>query len=205
MRALAIEWIRFLEGHESLLGAILFVAGLCYLFVGWRFVQTSLISIYGLTGAALGSRIGEADLERTLYAVFCGAGLAALGWVLRQYAGPMLAAALAAATVAALMGPSSVPSPTYYIVLGVVFIAIVAVGMTSRRETTIILTSFVGAIVLVSGLVAMVAESRTLVAHYRGMSSNGFFFPFLLMVATTCGILLQLGAAKRSDSGDIAT
>jgi hypothetical protein len=35
------------------------------------------------------------------------------------------------------------------------------------------------------------------------MTSNVLFFPFLLLVPTACGILLQMAAARRSDTGDV--
>jgi hypothetical protein len=34
------------------------------------------------------------------------------------------------------------------------------------------------------------------------MTSNALFFPFLLLVPTACGILIQMAAARRTDAGD---
>ena len=203
MRLVVTHWIRYLETNEGVLGIILVVCGLCFLLAGWRFGRISLVLIYGLIGAALGCELGSGSFERILYTLLCGGGGAALGFLLRRYSAPLLAGALSSFTAWTILGQTMMPPSTIYILVGLTFIAVTAVSVMSKRGTTIVLTSLVGAIFLVAGLIAMVSESRTLGMHYRGMASHGLFFVFALLVPTVSGILLQLAAAKRTESGDL--
>jgi len=203
MGSLVIQWLHYLEGHQGLLGLLLLVGGLCLLLSGWRFARFSLLAIFGLIGAILGLQLGKTAFESGVFAAFCGSGLAVVSLLLRQLSGPVLAGAISAAALFGLLWRSPLPIPAACILLALIFIAVVALGVMSKRETTIVLTSFIGAAIFVSGLVAMVSESRGLAIHYRSMSGNVLFFPFLLLVPTVSGMLIQLAAARRSDAGDV--
>lgn len=203
MRLLLSEWVQFLEGNEGVLGLILIICGLGFLLTGWRFARVSLVAIYGLVGMILGCSFGSYSAECLLFAVLCGCLLSILSVVLKNHAAPILAGILGSLTAWVVLGPSAVPPPTIYIVTGLTFVGVLAVSVVSRREAIIVLTSFVGALLVVSGLIAVVSESRSLALQYRSISGNGLFFPLALLVPTVSGILLQLGASNRSDAGNV--
>jgi hypothetical protein len=72
------------------------------------------------------------------------------------------------------------------------------------RHVVIIITSFEGAAILLSGLIPILSASPVIFRFFQGMSRNSnIFLPFLLMVPTMVGVFLQMADSHRRDSGII--
>ena len=154
-----------------------------------------------LVGAVLGSVIGSAAGSAGVgvaTGLFIGIGG---GFVLRHLAAPVLSGFLGALTMWALLGPTTVPAPTVYIVLALAFAGALTAGLSNPRGCTMALTAFVGAILMLSGIIAMVASSYTLYPQFRTLTAHAIFYPFALLVPTVCGILLQAADARTKDAG----
>jgi hypothetical protein len=199
MQYYVLEWTRYMEGTGSMVGLVSAVAGMCFVLYGWRMYEVALLLVYGAVGAGVGASLAPQSVPVAVTAtagvlVFVGVGVA-----LRKYAAPMLAGSVAALIAWYVLAPTSVPSPTTYIVMALACVAVMTVSMSNLRGCTIAVTAFIGAILVVSGLVALVADSRALFPHYRNMRAFGLFIPFLLLVPTVCGILLQMADAQGKD------
>jgi hypothetical protein len=203
MRGVALEWVNMMQASDSLTGMVLVCAGLGFLLAGWRFARIAILFSYGFVGAAGGYFLGRYYLGPLPFAAGLALVSIGLGYFLKRYAAPTLAALLGSLTLWAILGPTTVPAPTIYIVLTLAFVAVFIFSISHVRETTVVMTSFIGAIFIVSGIVAMASSSSTFGPHYRSMSAYGLFYPFLLIVPTVSGILIQLGDARSQDSGAV--
>ena len=101
------------------------------------------------------------------------------------------------------MEPMHVPAATMCIALVLAFGVFGAVGVVNDRIVSIVLTSVVGAILMVSGLSGVAHESRSLAIQLSTMASYKLFYPFLLTVATVSGVMLQMAAAKKHQTGSV--
>ncbi|MEE9296654.1 MAG: hypothetical protein V3W34_17050 [Phycisphaerae bacterium] len=197
------EWSQFLQSGGSLLGLMLAFVGVTFLMSGWRFGRTAIIITYALVGA-VGGRMFAVEHLGALAAVASGAAVCVMLCVLlRRYSGPLLAGFLGSMSLWALLGSSTIPPPTVYIVLGLAFAVVGAFSFANIRSTTILLTSFTGAGLFTSGLVGMALDSSVLSPHFQSIASFSFFYPFLVIASMASGIFLQRAAANRVDCGEI--
>lgn len=204
MRYAVKAWLDYLHGTDAVFGGVLAIAGICFLLMGWRFQRLSMAVSYVMICAAAGTVFGPSPALKFLYAVVAGGAGFAIAWGASTYSPALLAGTLGALGLWLVLGDSTIPPPTSYIFLGISFMVIGAFGAMEARGTAIVVTSFVGAALFVSGLVATVAASRTFLPHFRSMSNSSLFYPFLLLVPTVMGVLLQFAAAKRQDCGEIS-
>jgi hypothetical protein len=113
-----------------------------------------------------------------------------------------LAGAVGGFAALLILEPTAMPAVTIYLLTAVAFAGAAAFCITFQRESVIVITALAGSTLMVSGLVAMVHESRWLGRQLEAMASTGILYPFLILVPTVSGVLLQLGAAKRRDMGE---
>jgi len=203
MGQLTTQWLRFLEINQGLLGLVLFATGWSFMAAGWRFQRLAITCIYVLTGGVAVLGLAHSETEQFFWAAVGAVGAGMAGFFLRSYASPVYAGIVAAGVAWAIMGTSRIPLAVTGLVMLICLIAGISAGMNNKREATIVLTSLAGATMLLSGLVAIISEFPYLAGQYRSLAETGFFYPFLFIVPSVCGVLLQLGAAKRFDAGEI--
>jgi len=203
MGPLFSQWTHYIEINGGATGLVLVAFGACFLGLGWRFERIALSAVYGLLGVVWGFYFGTGQPYVLVLVGGCATVGLVLGAILGRLSASVLSGLLGAVAAWTILDSYRIPATTFYVIVGLAFAAAMAVAVTRHREATIVGTSFVGAVLLVSGLIAMVSQSRTLLPHYRSLAEMGIFFPFVLAVATVSGVLLQLAASNRSDSGDI--
>ena len=197
------SWMQFLKQENGALGVVILVLGACYLLAGWRFGRAAYIITYALVGIAVGVCVGQSGGADVIYATVIGVVLAVICVASGKYAGALLAGGFGSLAVWWWLGPMHVPAVTMCIALVLAFGAFGAAGATNDRGVCIVVTSWVGAILTVSGLIGVAHESRSLAGQLSAMGSTKIFYPFVLTVVTVSGILLQMASAKRQDSGHV--
>ncbi len=205
MQELLIDWKYLLETNGSTLGLVLVIPGLSLLLGGWRLERFTLLIVYALAGMVAGRIVSGGQLSFIFSATIGIATAVILGVLLRKYAAPALAGVFGLAGVWAMFQNSFVPVAAIYVMMVITFIAIAAVAFSNLRTTTILLSSLSGAVLLASGLAAMLMDSRFLAPHFNVMSAYAFFYPFVLLVCTVSGTFLQMSAASRTGCGEAAT
>ena len=203
MQDIIRSWTQFLAAGNGGFGAVLTVLGFCYVFAGWRFGRAAHVVNYAAVGIAAGIQIGQSGAEDFIYAGVMAAVLVAICIASGKYAGALFAGALGVVVAWWWLGPMDVPAVTMCIALALSFGAFGAVGATNDRIASIVVTSLVGAIFMVSGMIGMASESRAVANQLRSMASFSIFYPLLLTVVAVSGIMLQLAAAKRQDVGSV--
>ena len=90
-----------------------------------------------------------------------------------------------------------------WVAAGVGFMGGAAISFVMFREMAVVVTSFVGALLLVSGLTAVMPQ--TMPNLYRTISAfiedyPAFLVPFMIGGPTVIAVLVQLAGANRSDA-----
>lgn len=196
MRFVVLDWIQFIERAGSLLGLVFIALGAVFMLSGWRLARIAMVATYMLIGISAGIVFAPDSIGRILTALVLAGVVGGIGYLLKDRAGPVLAGLLGSLTIWTILGSSTVPAPTIYIVLVMIFVAITATALSNRVATSVYLTSFVGGMFIASGLVSLIMASTAIAPHFRGMSKSAVFYPFLIIVPTVCGVMLQLGDAK---------
>lgn len=197
------DWLQFLKEGNGAFGTVLLVLGACYLLAGWRFGRAAYVITYALVGIAVGVCAGQSVGADVAYAAVLGAVSVVTCVASGKHAGALLAGGLGSGLAWWWLGPMQVPAVTMGIALVLAFCAFGSAGATNDRGVSIVVTSLVGAILVVSGLIGVANESRAMATQLRAMASIKIFYPLVLTVVTVSGILLQMSAAKRQDSGNV--
>lgn len=204
MQHAVTDWIMYLERIGALLGVPLAVAGVCFLTGGWRFGRAAVICAYSLCGLFGGLLIGINAGSGRVYAVAGALLLPAVGLVILSFGAAVLTGALSALTVWITLGPSTLPPAMIYILMGLTFVSVVAIGAVDERMVTVILTAFLGGVFVVSALIACGTHLPEVAAQMHVMAkTTRMFYPFLLTVASVCGMLVQFAAIRKRDCGDM--
>jgi hypothetical protein len=201
--SLLVEWKTFLETTSATLGVVLVLGGCSLISSGWRFEQFSRVFTFMVAGTILGRIVGDGSGSELIDALMGACVFGAVGFVLGRAATPLAMGVGAAMAAWVVIGGPSLPAPTIYILMALSGAAAAMAAVTNARGAIIILTSCVGASLFVSGVINVIAESRSLSPHFRTMSAYAVFYPVLLIVPTVSGIFMQLGAARRDGCGDV--
>ena len=122
MRIVIVDWIQFIERAGSLIGLLMVASGAVFMLSGWRLARMAMIAIYALIGIGAGVALAPESLGPTTTAIAAGTIVAGLGYSLKDYAAPVLAGIIGTLGIWAILGSSTIPAPTIFIVLFMVFV-----------------------------------------------------------------------------------
>lgn len=195
------DYLNCLTGQVGSLQAMLLLAcGLFYLLAGWKFFKMLVILNAGTLGALAGLRIG-AMLQGPNMPIFCaiagGLLCAVLAWPLMKWAVSVmggLAGAFLGYGVWNYVSKAAGVGLDQYSWVGAL-VGLVMLGLLAFiifRETIIIFTSFQGAILTVSGLVALVMHFESVSANlHDALTKNVHLMPVVILVLGVIGYAFQ--------------
>ena len=195
------HWATWLRGTDALAGLPMIIVGLALMLGGWRMGRVCVV----LTLAAIGGGVGlyvAAELGIPLVIAFVGAVLmGAVSLVFRRHAVALLGGLLGTAVFWHVFAPLGLQGWPLWIALVLTFSCVAAISTSSQHWVVIVITSFEGAALLVSGLVPILASLPGLIRFLESTSrSSAVFLPFALLAPTLIGCFLQLADSKRHGS-----
>lgn len=196
------QWVTYLKEAGGLIGVPLALGGLVLMAGGWRLWRPAIVLSFGVIGAAAGACLAPPMHPVWLYALGGAVLLGAASFPKPRYSVSLLGGIVGAGIVNYACEAVGLGPPTLWVVTGIALLAATAVAFLDVRQVIIMVTAFEGAVLVVSAAVAFVAEMPGLFNYFRSMAyGGGVFVPFLLLVPTVVGTLLQMADAKQKDSG----
>ncbi|UCC28870.1 MAG: hypothetical protein JSU86_11785 [Phycisphaerales bacterium] len=192
------DWLLYLKQSQSAVGFPLVIGGLGLMLFGWRMWKVCVMLSYALLGAALGARIvGPCD-NQWLYALAAGAGLGLASYWPVNYAVSGLGGLIGAAMVTHSLANLGVSGTALLASGGAAFIGCTAFAFLNRQHVVIVVTAFLGAALLVSGLAAWVVNLPGLYGTVRAMAAgSAIVIPFIVVVPTVMSSFYQLAEVRR--------
>ena len=192
------DWLLYLKQSQSAVGFPLVVAGLGLMLFGWRMWKVCVMLSYALLGAALAARIvGPCD-NQWLYALAAGAGLGLVSYWPVNYAVSGLGGLIGAGMVTHSLANLGVSGTALLASGGAAFIGCAAFAFLNRQHVVIVVTAFLGAALLVSGLTAWVMNLPGLYGTLRAMAAgSAIVIPFIVVVPTVVSSFYQLAEVRR--------
>ena len=192
------DWLLYLKQSQSAVGFPLVVAGLGLMLFGWRMWKVCVMLSYALLGAALAARIvGPCD-NQWLYALAAGAGLGLVSYWPVNYAVAGLGGFIGAGMVTHSLANLGVSGTALLASGGAAFIGCAAFAFLNRQHVVIVVTAFLGAALLVSGLAAWVVNLPGLYGTLRAMAAgSAIVIPFIVVVPTVVSSFYQLAEVRR--------
>jgi len=192
------DWLLYLRQSQSAVGFPLVVAGLGLMLFGWRMWKVCVMLSYALLGAAFGAWIvGPCD-GQWLYALAAGAGLGLVSYWPVNYAVSVLGGLIGAGMVTYSLANLGVAGTALLASGGAAFIGCAAFAFLNRQHVVIVVTAFLGAALLVSGLTAWVVNLPGLYGTLRAMAAgSAIVIPFIVAVPTVVSSFYQLAEVRR--------
>lgn len=192
------EWLVFLKQAHTATGFPMVVGGVALMFFGWRMWKLCVVLSFALLGAVIGSNVCGPNADQWMYAA-CGAVVLGLlsYWpvnVAVSLLGGMIGSGIVTASVAQL----GLSGTTLWAVAGVGMIAFTAYAFLNRQYVVIVVTAFLGAVLLMSGLTSWIMNLPGLYGTLRSMTTGSVLvLPFILIVPTVMSSFYQSAEIRR--------
>lgn len=192
------DWLAFLRDSHTATGFPLMVGGLALMLFGWRLWKVAVVlafGVFGTVGAALA--MGPRDDQMT-YALGCGAVCAlASSWPLR-YSVSALGGILGGMVTFSYLARMGLEQGMLWGLSGAATVACLAMAVLYRRHVVILVTAFLGAVLLLSGLMTLVMTNAALFGTFKSMAAwSAIVIPFLVVVPTVMSCFYQIAEVRR--------
>lgn len=192
------EWFGFLRSSDTIIGFPLLVVGIGLMLFGWRMWRVCVVLSFGLAGMGIGYSLADSLSDELLYAVGCGAFLALFSYYPVNYSLSLVGGAIGAAFLVHTFEGMGLNGPVLWILGGIGLFGTAALAFINRQLVVIGVTSFLGAVLLMSGLAALLMSSPAMHTTLRGMlDSNAIVLPFVLLVPTVMSGFYQIAEIHR--------
>ncbi len=168
---------------------------------GWRLWRLCVVCSFALIGAGLGMAFfgaGEQGQNDWLVGLACGAlfGLVTY-WPAAHLVG-ILGGMVGAGALTAYIGSLGLTGPPLWALAAAALIGCTAYALLNRRYVIVFVTAFLGAVMLVSGLAALVMTVPSLYATFRVMASYTMIVgPFVVLVPTVMSCFYQISDLRK--------
>lgn len=207
MRNLIEAWIHLLRDADPTWGIPLAALGLVLMFLGWQIYKIAIPFLAVMVGLICGRLFFPEGYTGIMAGGVLGLVLAGLACYQIRYAVGILGGLAGAFVVAGYLGALkavNLPEIVHWGAALFGFAGGTALAFVMFREMAIIVTSFAGSLLLLSGLNAALPQYipslYTTVATFLA-DYPGFLVPFLVGGPTLIGTFTQLASADKSDAG----
>ncbi|MGB2987968.1 MAG: hypothetical protein WBE26_19035 [Phycisphaerae bacterium] len=192
------EWLQFLHSSHSAAGFPLVVGGAGLMLFGWRMWKICVILSFGLIGAVITSSLVGPCNDQWLYTVAGGVALGLLSYWPASHAVAVLGGLIGGGIVTHFLAGIGLSGTALWAAGGAAFIACTAFAFLNRQHVVIVVTAFLGAMLLVSGLAAWLMAMPGLYGTVRGMATgSAIVVPFLLLVPMVMSCFYQGAEVRR--------
>jgi len=192
------DYISLLREANSAAGFPLIVGGLSLMLFGWRLWKVCVVLAFGVIGTIISAHlIGPRDNQMT-YALVCGTLLGLLSYWPGHFSVAILGGVIGGGVAYIYLGSMRLSDGTLWCGVAAAFVACTACAVTNRRHVVILVTSFLGAVLLLSGLTSWVMNVPGIVPTFRAMAAwSTIVVPFLLLVPTVMSCFYQVAEIHR--------
>lgn len=192
------EWALFLKQSHSVTGFPLVVGGLGLMLFGWRMWKVCVMCAYGLLGALVTATVVGTSEQQLEYALVGGCALGLLSYWPVKCAVSLLGGMIGAGIVAQSLVNLGLRGTPLWAASGTALIVFTAFSFLHRQNVVIVVTSFIGAGLLLSGVAAWIMTSHALSGSARSLvSGSALVLLFLVAVPAVMSCFYQSAEVRR--------
>lgn len=192
------DWFGLLRNAGGTASFPLIVSGLGLMLFGWRMWRVCVMLGFGLIGAGVGWALAESVNMQGTYAAIGAGVLGVTSYWARMYAIVALGGLIGGAVVMAFLSQAGLYGMPLWALSGAGFAGCVALALLNRQHVVILVTATMGAALVVSGVVTLLASSKPLYGTLRQMvDGSAMVLPFILLVPTVMSCFYQVAEVKR--------
>lgn len=192
------DWLSFLRDSHTATGFPLIVGGLALMLFGWRLWKVAVVLAFGVFGTVAAAIYLGPREDQMAYALGCGAFCAlASSWPL-HYSVSALGGILGGIITYGYLSRFGMEGGMLWGCSGAALVACTAMSVLNRRHVVILVTAFLGATLLLSGLMTLVMTNEGLFGTFRSMAAwSAIVIPFLVLVPTVMSCFYQIAEIRR--------
>ena len=192
------DWVFYLQQQGVFLGLPLAVGGLLMLLGGWRLWKMATVVSFAALGFAGGLALAPDGKGAWMYGLLAAVAVGVASYPTAKYAIAVLGGVIGAAVVNYYLGGLNLDDRVIWMGTGIGFLGATALSFIDRRQVIIVVTACEGAMLFMSAVVAVMAQFPGTFTYFRNMAfETSVFLPFVLLVPTVIGVLLQMADANR--------
>jgi len=192
------QWLSYLRDTHGTAAFPLIVGGVALMLFGWRLWKLCVVLAYGLIGAGVTLMMLPESPDRWYYAVGVGALLGTASYVPALYAVGVLGGGMGAGLILYYLSAIGFHGATLWCICGAGFLVCTAYAFINRRKVVVVVTAFLGAVLIMSGIVALVVTSPVMFGWFRSAAEeSSIVAPFVLLVPTVMSCFYQMGEVRR--------
>jgi len=192
------EWIQFLKTVHLVGGFPLLISGLVLMLFGWRLWKVCVVLAFGVVGAVIAARIAGPSVDQWFYSLCGGVVLGTVSYFPVKHAVVALGGVLVMGVVYYYLSARHLDGWLLYAAMALGMFVGIAYSVLNRRRVVIFVTSFLGAVLLVSGMTTLLATFPGPFETLQSMaSSSAMVIPFVLLVPTAMSAFYQIAEVHR--------
>lgn len=202
MNNYAHDWIIYLRDTHGTAAFPLLVAGVALMGFGWRLWKLCVVLSFAVIGGGLVLMLVPEMNDRWLIAGAAAVLLGAASYWPARHAVPLLGGLIGGGAVLTYLAEVGLKGTPLWCLAGAGLVLSAAYALIYRDKVVVLITAFLGSILLISGLIALVMTSRSLYGWFSGLASESVIVaPFLLIVPTVVSCFYQMGESRRANMG----
>ena len=200
------DWHVFLRESHGAAALPLLIAGIGMMLFGWRLWRLCVVCSFAVIGAGVGmAMLGTSDQGQNEWMVGLAFGVV-FGilsyWPAAHLVG-ILGGVVGAGAATAYLGSLGLSGPPLWALAAAALIGCTAYAFINRRHVVVLVTSFLGAVMLVSGVATLVMTAPSMYSVFRSMAAyTGIVGPFVVLVPTVMSCFYQISEIRKINVSD---
>lgn len=198
MMTLLENAVLYLKHSHRMIGFPLVIGGLVLMLFGWRMWKICVILAFGAIGAALAAQVAGPGDRQWQFAILGGVvvGLAS-AWPVK-YSVAVLGGLIGAGMITYSLSNLRLAPTTVLCGAGAAMICCTAYAFINRQHVVIIVTAFMGAVLMIGGLTSWVMAAPGLYGSVSALvAGSSLVLPFILTVPTVMSSFYQVAEVRR--------
>lgn len=192
------DWVLFLKNIHLAGGFPLVVVGLVLMLFGWRMWKICVVFAFGVVGAVATARLVGAGPDQWFYAMCGGLILGLASYFPVKHSVVVLGGILVTSITYYYLADHHLDASILYATMGVAMFAGIAYSAINRQRVVIFVTSFLGAVLLMSGITAWLTALPGLFGTFQAMAAgSAIVIPFLILVPSVMSTFYQIAEVHR--------
>lgn len=193
------QWLSCLQDARDAAAPLLMIAALILMLFGWRLWKVCVIFSFGLIGAGLGGTLAGESSDQWYFVLIGAVVLGFASYLFANLAIGALGGLIGVCTMLYFLTQLNLSDSTLWALSGAGLLTGAAYSLLYRQHLIVLVTSFLGALLLLSGFAAVAMSSPGIMSTIRSMaSSSGIVVPFLILVPTVMSSFYQVSDMRRT-------
>lgn len=192
------DWSIYLRDASSGIALPLIIAGAGLMFFGWRLWKLCVVLSFAIIGMYVAYFYISPTKDQMIYIYIIGGLVGGAMFWPAKHAIAILGGVIVGVVVMASVSNLGFTGTTLWSIGGVALVCGSAYAFLNRQHVVIMVTSFLGAVLVISGVTSLVLASPTWLDFFSDLVQyKAIVVPFVLLVPTVMSSFYQLAEVKR--------